>query len=116
MMEEPAHPITRTTDDGRLARGRRLFEYHCYEAEDSSDATLWHHTHQQIVVLAKTGDPNWLAKDGRMQWEERCYQIRFECGFVAGVFDDELLTHAREYERDSYDGGQPCHDRKEGQE
>ncbi len=41
------HEITTTKDDKRLARGRRWFEYHCYEGEDSSDAELWHHTHQQ---------------------------------------------------------------------
>ena len=75
--------------DGRLARGRRLFEYHCYEGEDSSDAELWHHTHQPVTVLAKV--------EGI-----RMYRVRFSDGLEYDVFDDELVASSAEYERPNY--------------
>ena len=77
--------------DKRLARGRRLFEYHCYEGEDSADTELWHHTHQPVTVLAKvTGS------------DERMYRVSFADGFKADVFDDELVGRITDYERPPY--------------
>ena len=83
--------------DKRLARGRRLFEYHCYEGEDSGDAELWHHTHQPVTVLAKT-QARGLGGD-----EPRMYRVRFADGYEHEVFDDELLTTEAEYERPDYE-------------
>lgn len=83
--------------DNRLARGRRWFEYHCYEGEDSSDAELWHHTHQRVKVLEKTqeGKPN--SSD-----EIRMYLVKFPDGSEFEVFDDELIKSPSEFYRPDY--------------
>lgn len=78
--------------DKRFARGRRYFEYHCYEGEDSGDAELWRHTHQQVEVLNKIPDCD----------ESRMYSVRFNDGFEYDVFDDELMKTPKEYFRPDY--------------
>lgn len=80
--------------DKRLARGRRWFEYHGYEGEDSCDAELWHHTHQQVGVfgLLRGGDP----EVGKM------YRIRFTDGFEYEIFDDELVNNPSDFYRPDY--------------
>ncbi|KKK98328.1 hypothetical protein LCGC14_2643830 [marine sediment metagenome] len=78
--------------DERLARGRRWFEYHCYEGEDSSDAELWHHTHQEVIVLARI--PNCDTS--------RMYHVEFTDGFKWDVFDDELIASPKDFERPDY--------------
>lgn len=78
-------------DDLRLACGRRLFEYHCYEGEDSSDAKLWHHTHQEVRVMSKLDDT-----------ETPMYKVKFNDGFTYEVFNDELLKSPSEYYRPDY--------------
>jgi len=83
--------------DKRLARGRRLFEYHCYEGEDSSDAELWHHTHQPVNVLARVQDAG-IIGGGAI----RMYRVRFADGYEHDVFDDELVASADEYQRPDY--------------
>ena len=85
-------------DDRRLARGRRGFEYHCYEGEDSSDAKLWHHTHQQVAVLKKLKPPD-------VDPELSMYHIKFADGFEYDVFSDELLLSPAEYTRPAYRKG-----------
>ena len=86
-------------DDGRLARGRRLFEYHCYEGEDSADAELWHHTHQSIEVLARTQHGHHDGPTPTM------YRIRFADGYECEVWDDELVLSPGQFELDDY--GEP---------
>ena len=84
-------------EDKRLARGRRWFEYHCYEGEDSGDAELWHHTHQQVVIVHKCGKDEVDEADvGRM------YRVRFANGFEYECFDDELVHSPAEFERPDY--------------
>ena len=80
-------------DDRRLAKGRRWFEYHCYEGEDSSDAELWHHTHQQVEVLGK------LDTDCG---EPKQYQVKFSDGLEYDVFEDELVTDPSQFSRPDY--------------
>lgn len=58
------------------------FEYHCWESEESSDALLWHHTHQQALVVREL---SWEQADCHM-----C-EVVFPDGFQATVFRDELL-------------------------
>ena len=82
--------------DRRLARGRRWFEYHCYEGEDSGDAELWHHTHQQVQVLKKIQDAH--DKD----CEVSMYCVRFSDGFEWDVWDDELVKSPSEFYRPDY--------------
>ncbi len=84
--------------DRRLARGRRFFEYHCYEGEDSSDAKLWHHTHQQVTILRKLKNIEEVDEvdAGRM------YQVRFADGLEYNVCDDELVSSPKDYARPDY--------------
>lgn len=88
--------------DKRLARNRRWFEYHCYEGEDSDDAELWHHTHQQVVVLRRLTEPH-DCTDYECDYENApMYHIRFEDGFEYDVFGNELLHSPEEFERPDY--------------
>ena len=75
--------------------GSKLFEYHCYEGEDSADAKLWHHTHQPCAVLRQL--TNQEAEESIM------YSVRFSDGFERDVFDDELVDSVAEYYRPDYD-------------
>lgn len=86
-------------DDKRLARGRRYFEYHCYEGEDSTDAELWHHTHQQVIVLNK------ITTDIDEQEVGRMYRVRFTDGYEYDVCDDELVKSPSDYYRPDYKRG-----------
>ena len=70
------------------------FEYHCYEGEDSSDAELWHHTHQQALILHKLTDTD--KEIGTM------YRVRFDDGFEADVFGDELVKSPKAFYRPDY--------------
>lgn len=81
--------------DMRLARGRRCFEYHCYESGDSCDAELWHHTHQEVIILNKLTNID-EADIGRM------YRVRFSDGFEGDVCDDELVKSPKDYYRPDY--------------
>ena len=82
--------------DARLARGRRLFEYHCYEGEDSGDAELWHHTHQPVTVLLRTQHGHHDSGTPTM------YRVRFADGLESEVFNDELVASETDYERKGY--------------
>ncbi|KKK94784.1 hypothetical protein LCGC14_2679340 [marine sediment metagenome] len=85
--------------DSRLARERRQFEYHCYEGEDSCDAELWHHTHQQVEVLSKYAGMD-EAETGRL------YRVRFADGLEYDVWDDELMKSSDEFYMPDYGGKQ----------
>lgn len=87
-------------DDKRLAKGRRWFEYHCYEGEDSCDAELWRHTHQKVVVLRKLKDGEEIDEVdvGRM------YRVKFNDGFEYDAFNDELVKDPSCFERPDYKG------------
>ena len=83
--------------DKRLARDRRWFEYHCHEGEDSGDAKLWHHTHQQVKVVKR------LPSDEVDEYEVgKMYLVRFADGFEWSVFDDELVKNPNEFYRPDY--------------
>jgi len=84
--------------DKRLARGRRSFEYHCYEGEDSGDAELWHHTHQQVTILAKLPDSEAIGSGQPI----KMYHIRFADGFEYDCFEDELVRSPADFERPDY--------------
>ena len=91
---------TKPEDDKRLANNRRWFEYHCYEGEDSSDAELWHHTHQQVAVLHKHQNIDEPIV-GKM------YRVRFGDGLEYDVCDDELLKSPKDFYRPDYSKGEP---------
>jgi len=74
-----------------MTLGRAYFEYRCYEGEDSSDAELWHHTHQVVDVLRELGDEDRDLYDvGRM------FIVRFADGLEYSAWHSELF---REPER-----------------
>ena len=84
-------------DDKRCAKGRRHFEYHCLESEDSGDAELWHHTHQPVEVIRKLKVPTEVDYG-----EPAMYHVKFSDGYSYDVFEDELLKHPKEYTRPDY--------------
>ena len=71
----------------------KLFEYHCYEGEDSSDVILWHHTHQEVEVIRRLSNE---------ESELPMTRVRFSDGLEYDVFEDELLTSIEEYVRPAY--------------
>ncbi len=71
-----------------IANKRYFFEYHCWESEQSSDAELWHHTHQEILVLRK------LSKQ---ESDLPMYRVKFGDGLEYDVFADELLPLDKHY-------------------
>ena len=88
---------------GLINIGRELwFEYHCFESEKSSDAELWHHSHQKATVIA-------IAPNDGMEiptFEERLncgqpivYKIRFKDGFESDAAEDELMDNKKNFER-----------------
>src|SRR6185437_15614932 len=80
---------------------RAHYEYHCYEAHDSSDAELWYRSHQQVHVLGRGEDED-LDAPLHERLEEgmpRVYQVRFGDGHEGDATEDELLTHPRHFTR-----------------
>jgi len=76
---------------------RFLFEYRCWESEESSDAELWHRTHRPVTVIEQIElDPGSESEVGRM------WKVRFDDGFVGDVFEEELLKESSEYQRKDY--------------
>ena len=69
------------------------FEYHCWESEQSSDAKLWHHTHQKVEVL-RLLDPN--------ESDYEMYEVKFSDGLLAHVFADELMNNQSKFTRKDY--------------
>ena len=83
------------------------FEYHCEESEDSSDAELWHRTHQLVCVLSGPPDRE-VADYPPTAWERGeegmpyTYQVQFPDGYVGTVWEDELLVSERYFTRPDY--------------
>ena len=78
------------------------FEYHCFEDDTSSDATLWYHSHQEVTVLGHdASDHSCLRPDSfevRSDAGQPCgYRVRFADGWTWTVFEDELLVSAAGY-------------------
>lgn len=77
------------------------FEYHCWESDESSDAELWHHSHQKVTVLSL------LERGYGKTFIERAelghpamYRILFEDGSTGCAFEDELLDSKGEFCRE----------------
>lgn len=69
----------------------RWFEYHCLESEKSSDAELWHRTHQQVAVLGLSGSE-----------ETPVLSIQFMDGFKGECWIDELVKSPEQFTRPDY--------------
>lgn len=86
---------------------RAWFEYHCFESDESSDADLWHRSHQGVTVVRH--DPTdhdcvraeapTMAIRGTEYAMPCMYIIRFIDGHEAGVFEDELMTDRADFFR-----------------
>ena len=71
------------------------FEYHCLESMGSSDAVLWLHSHQQVIVGVEVASDAWASSTFEERAEggsPRYYKIRFADGFEGTAFEDELMT------------------------
>jgi len=88
------------------------FEYHCWESDDSSDALMWRHSHQQATVVSHdpadhdclrpyaNEDAAYGTIDGRIDAGQPCiYRLRFADGFEWDAFEDELLTDPTGFSR-----------------
>ena len=69
-----------------------LFEYHCWESEESSDAELWHHTGQTCIVLSELEPAEIIGDTDEVI---RMFKIRFDDGFEYDVFDDEIIRRIK---------------------
>jgi hypothetical protein len=90
--------------DGIPHGTKKWFEYHCWMSEYSTDAHLWHRSHQEVVVLEPSSPPEFVKAWADESFEERCdgcgqftYRIRFSDGFVGTAFEDELLDDPSQY-------------------
>jgi hypothetical protein len=81
------------------------FEYHCWESDSSGDAKTWYHSHQQVKILSH--DPSDHDCLRPAPWSQRSsdggqpclYRVQFADGYIADVFEDELLVDPKGYER-----------------
>ncbi len=78
---------------------RALFEYHCFQSEESCDAELWHHTQQPCTIIGYGDDDEASAIDRG----GASYVVRFKDGFEGPAMQDELVTR---YDRENF-GWQP---------
>jgi hypothetical protein len=79
------------------------FEYHCAEDDESADARLWHHSHQQVTVTGRLQtDPAAAGLDEAGRAEAGLtgtYVIQFADGYAGSAFEDELLSDPAGYFR-----------------
>ena len=76
------------------------FEYHCFESCDSADAEIWFRSHQKVKVLkiSLLGNGSSIEERGE-NGEPRIYNVLFNDGFIADVFEDELMNDPSEFYR-----------------
>jgi len=80
--------------------GKYLFEYHCYEGHDSSDAQLWYHSHQPVIVLSMEEKGEGIDETERAyNGAPAVYKVKFEDDFVGVVLEDELVNSAKDFFR-----------------
>ena len=76
------------------------FEYHCWEADESVDAKLWYHSHQQCRVVKMNARGYGKDIDERsINGQPAVYLVKFADGFKWSVWEDELLTKRSEFNR-----------------
>jgi len=79
---------------------KKLFEYHCNESHESSDADLWYHSHQQVEILGmdENDGVGIYSQDERYECgHPLAYRVRFADGFEHTAMEDELLDSADDY-------------------
>jgi hypothetical protein len=75
------------------------FEYHCLESHQSCDAEIWYHSHQKVKVLSVVYWGFDELQDRREEGDPRVYSVKFNDGFIADVFEDELMESKDEFYR-----------------
>jgi hypothetical protein len=80
--------------------GTYWFEYHCNEADDSCDAKLWYHSHQQckVVEMEEPGfgrTIGWRGHNGH----PASYKVQFADSFMWTAMEDELFTSRKQFHR-----------------
>jgi hypothetical protein len=85
---------------------RAWFEYQCWESDESCDAELWKHTHQQVTIIGESDSDELCAVnslDERIAGAcMKVYNVRFDDGFEYEVVEDELFTDKKYWEREDY--------------
>ena len=77
-----------------------LFEYHCFESDESADAELWHHSHSLVRVLRMTERGGGATPEIRAaNAMPRLYRVRFLDDYEHDVFEDELCGSTVDYYR-----------------
>ena len=81
---------------------RYWFEYHCNESDDSSDAIVWRHSHQQCTLISfDDGEPCFyptIIERGEAGMV-LVYRVRFDDGLEWTVFEDELVDSPDDFYR-----------------
>jgi len=91
-----------TVKDLRPMDKRYWFEYHCNESDDSSDAIVWRHSHQQCTLISfAKADPCFFGTIIERGEAGHCliYRVRFDDGLEYDVFEDELVDSPDEFFR-----------------
>jgi hypothetical protein len=87
------HPLT---IEGLLEIGSVWwFEYHCWEDEKSTDAELWHHSHQKATVIGIAPNDGMEIPTHKARWEcgqPLSFKVRFADGFESVACEDELMS------------------------
>lgn len=87
------------SDALRAIGDQPLFEYHCNESHDSSDAEIWYRSHQRVTIIAHVEVFDMPQSERFELGHQIIYRVRFQCGLEWDVFEDELLDSEAEYER-----------------
>lgn len=75
------------------------FEYRCWESDQSADADLWYHSHQEVKVLKMEEPGHGQDEDDRaLNSCPAAFKIKFlSDGFTHTGMEDELLESQEEY-------------------
>jgi hypothetical protein len=87
-------------DYDRQVGQRYWFEYHCWEDDRSSDAALWHRSHEQVTVIAELpsdADPGSTYAERCETDSQRAFRARWDDGFEWDVIEDELLLDRADF-------------------
>jgi hypothetical protein len=76
------------------------FEYHCWESDESSDAELWHHSHQKVEIIAMTEPGYGDTEEQRFEnTQTAMFKVRFSDGLESEAAEDEILESKKQFER-----------------
>lgn len=99
--KQPKQPKLPKLIELKIQVGKKYwFEYHCWESEESADAELWHHSHQQCLVTGIDVEYKDMTIDERYEAAMlNHYKIQFADGFASSAGEDELMASRSEFTR-----------------